>query len=815
MLTDLRYAFRMLLKAPAFSIIAIVALALGIGANTAIFSVVDAVFMRPLPYPHSEQLVLLREKMPLFDTGAVSYPNFLDWRAAQRSLTDLALFRRESMNLSSRGEETPPERIAGAVMSWNLLRITGLKPLLGRDFTEAEDVPHGPKIALINEALWKKRFDGSPKVIGQQLLVDAVPREIVGVLPNEMQMMRAAQVYLPLGDLRSEHDVLQRDSHPGFSAFGRLKPGVTLKQARADLDNIAHELTRRYPASNTGRTINAIELLESVIGDYRQNLHLLLVAVGCVLLIACANVTNLQLARALARGKELAVRAAMGASRWRLMRLMLIESAILGVVGGLAGLLIALWSLDAIHALSPPNVSRFQETRLDFLTLGFATATALLCGILVGIWPAWRISRLVSLSGVLHEAGSRGGSDSGDRQRARGILVVTQVALALVLLAGAGLTIRSFWNSENARLGFEPHGILTMTLALPEARYDSNEKIANFNAQLIERVNALPGAAMAAIGSNVPFDNTEWDSSFHLTGSPPNKPGQEPSAEVNVISPDYFKVLKMPLLRGRGFGREERLKQPRSVVIDDVLANRYFPGRDPIGQHIDDNQTNDENPPPLTIVGVVPHVRPDVPGGKFDRLNLPQMYFSAAQLTTHDENNLLVRVASGDPGALAPAVVRAVQSIDPDQPVASIAAMEKNISESLATRRLTMTLLGAFAALALVLASVGLYGVMALSVTQRTREFGIRLALGAPRRDVFRLALGRGLLLVGIGLALGLLGALGAGRALTSLLYNVGSLDPAALCTAIFALAAVALLACWFPARRATRVDPIVALRYE
>ncbi|MEO6871430.1 MAG: ABC transporter permease [Chthoniobacterales bacterium] len=837
MLTDIRYAIRMLLKAPAFTVIAVVALALGIGANTAIFSVIDAVLMRPLPYPQSDRVILLREKMPLLDSGSVSYPNYLDWRAQNRDFTDLALYRSDAMNLSSHDEATPPERVRGAVTTWNLLRILGVKPIVGRDFTEAEDVAKGPKVALISEALWKNRFAGSPKVIGQQLTVDAVPRQIVGVLPNEMQLMRKAQVYVPLGDLRAEKDILRRDNHPGFSALGRLKPGVTLQQARADLANIARELTRKYPGSNTGRSIHTMPLLESVVGDYRQSLNLLLVAVACVLLIACANVTNLQLARALARGKELAVRAALGASRWRLMRLMLIESAILGIVGSLAGVLIALWSLDAIHALSPPHVARFQETHLDFLTLGFAAAVALFCGMLVGVWPAWRVSRLVSLNVVLHEAGSRGGTDGGDRQRARGILVVTQVALALVLLAGAGLTLRSFWNSENAPLGFEPKGVLTMKLALPEARYNSNEKVKDFYEQLIQRVEVLPGVAAAAIGENVPFDDTEWDSSVHLTGTPPNPPGHKPSAEVNVVSFDYFKVLGMPILRGRNFGPEDRpnnsipfqnfetvrtptpgsseqSKPPRSVIIDDVFASKFFAGENPIGQHIDDNQTNDPNPPPLTIVGVVPHVRPDMPGDDFDRLNLPQMYFCAAQMAVH-ENSLLVRVKSGDPAAFAPAVVRAVQSIDPDQPVSLIATMDKNIAESLAARRLTMTLLGAFAALALVLASVGLYGVMALSVTQRTREFGIRLALGAPRADVFRLALGRGLLLVGIGLGLGLLGALGAGRALTSLLYNVGSLDPAALFTAIIALAGVAILACWFPARRATRVDPMVALRYE
>ena len=410
MLTDLRYAIRMLIKSPAFSIIAIVALALGIGANTAIFSVVEAVLLRPLPYPEPNNLIQLREKMPIFDSGSVAYPNYLDWRAMQRSFTDIALFRRDSMNLSSRDETASPERVEGGVMSWNMMKIVGLKPILGRDFTETEDAPGGPKIALISEGLWRRRFGSSKTVLGQQLTVDAVPRTIVGVLPNEMKIMRSTEVYLPLGDLRAEKNILQRDNHPGFSALARLKSGVTLKQARADLDIIARELTTKFPGSNTGRTVNAQTLLEANVADYRQNLDLLLVAVACVLLIACANVANLQLARALARSKELAVRAAMGASRWRLMRLLLVESLALGLVGGAVGLLIGIWSLDAIHALSPPQSLRFQETRIDFLTLAFTMAVALLCGIIVGVWPAWRVSRLASLSGVLHEAGTRGGS---------------------------------------------------------------------------------------------------------------------------------------------------------------------------------------------------------------------------------------------------------------------------------------------------------------------------------------------------------------------------------------------------------------------
>ncbi len=813
-MTDLRYAIRMLIKSPAFTLIAIVALALGIGANAAIFSVVEAVLLRPLPYPEPDRLILLREKMPIFDSGSVSYPNYLDWRAQQQTFTDLALYRRDAVNLSSPGNASPPERVNSGLMTWNTVRVLGLRPILGRDFSEREDVPGGPKVALISESLWHRRFGGSPKVLGQQLVVDTVPREIVGVLPNDMQLMRTAHVFIPLGDLRKDKFVLQRDNHPGFSALGRLKSAATLEQARADLDTVAGRLTNRYPATNSGRSITAKPLLEATIGEYRSSLNLLLAAVACVLLIACANVANLQLARALSRGKELAVRAAMGASRWRLMRLLLIESTLLGLAGGAAGLLIAVWSIDLIHALSPQQVLRFQQTRLDVSTLLFACSVALFSGVLVGVWPAWRVSRLATLAGDLNEAGSRGGSDSTGRQRARSALVITQVALALILLAGAGLTLKSFWRSENAPLGFEPKGTLVMSLSLPEARYNSSDKRRMFWEQMLERVRAVPGVALAAVGQNIPFDNNEWDSTFHLTGTPPSKPGHEPSAEVNIVSRDYFKLMKMPLLRGRDFTSDDKPYQPHAVIIDESFARRYFPNQDPIGRHIDDNQNEADNAPPLTIIGVVPWVRSDTPGDEFDRLVLPQQYFVVDQVVPTD-NNLLVRTSLANPAALAPALVKAIQSLDPDQPVAAIATMEQNIGDALATRRLTMTLLGAFAALALVLASVGLYGVMAIAVTQRTREFGIRLALGAPRENVFRLALGRGLALVGIGMSLGFLGAIGVGRALTSLLYDVSGLDLAALLTAFAALAIVTLVACWFPARRATRVDPIVALRYE
>jgi putative ABC transport system permease protein len=815
LLSDIRYAFRMMAKQPGFAALAILAFALGIGANTAIFSVVNAVLLRPLPYPHSDRLINLRESTPTFPSGSVSYPNFLDWRASQHTFTDLTLFRRESYNLSSVKGGSAPERIGGARVTANFLKVLDVAPQLGRDFTDADDVPHGAKVALITDKMWRKRFGASREVLGQHLLVDGVSYEIIGVLPSIVRVPRLAEIYIPLGDVRTEPAVLLRDNHPGFGTLGRLKDGVTLQQARADLETIAVALEKKYPDSNSGRRITTQLLLEAFVGQYRQSLYLLLGAVACVLLIACANVANLQLARMLARGKELAVRSALGASGWRLTRQLLTESALLALLGALAGVFLAIWSLDGILALSPASVPRFQETRIDLPALAFTVAVAIMSGVIVGIWPAWRIAKSSSLALALHES-ARGSSDGLNKQRARAGLVITQVALAVVLLAAGGLMLKSFWRAQQAPLGFDPHNILMMTVSLPESRYDKDEKINAFYDRLLAKISSLPSVTAAAIGVNVPFDDNEWDSSFHITGTPSYEHGKEPSAEMNMISPDYFRVLGMPIVRGRAFTTaQDGFEETGAAIIDESLATRYFPNQNPIGKQLDNNQTLKKNPPPLTIVGIVPRTRNDAPGEEnIEKLNFPQIYLPFAQFANTGVT-LLVRVASGDPLSLAPAVKREVESIDPDQPVASVSTMEKNIGASLAARRLTMSLLGAFAGLALVLASVGIYGVMALSTTQRTREMGIRFALGASRADVLRLVLGKGISLIGVGLLAGLLGAFAASRALSSLLYNVGALDAVALIGAIVTLAVVAFLACYLPARRASLVNPIEALRTE
>ena len=818
MLDDVRYAFRLLLKNPSVTIVAIFALALGIGANTAIFSVVNAVLLRPLPYPDAGKLIVLRERSHTFERGAVGYMNWLDWHASQKSFTELTLVRREATNFSLGSGVGSPERLHGLRASSGFLSVMGLKPKIGRDLTAADDIAGAPNVALISENLWRKHFAGSPSVLGRRALINGLEREIIGVFPAELQFGRNPDVLLPLSEIANEPGMRNRDNHQGFWAIGRLKPGVTMSQAMSDLDAIAIDLEKKYPQTNTARRVTMRPLFETTVGDYRASLNLLLASVVCVLLIACANVANLQFARALARYRELAMRAALGASRWVIARQLLIESTLLAVIGAIAGVFLTLWSMDAILALTPPRLPRFHEAKIDMHVLAFTTFAALLAGVLVGVWPAWRISNSKSLSLALHEAGGRSASDGPGRQRMRSGLVITQVALAIVLLAGAGLTLKSFWHAENAPLGFDPHGVVNFEIALPDAKYKTPEQKDAFWTQLLQRVQSISGVQATAVSANSPFDDTEEDSYFHVTGTPPVPPGQEPSAEVSPVSLDYFRVMGMPILRGRNFGPEDTPGEKghsRAIIIDETFAEKYFGGKDPIGQHIDDTETTDKAQPPMTIIGVVPRTRNEAPGEfNTESLHMVEEYLLASQ-APQSANNLHVRTSLRDIAPIVAAVKREVESLDPDQPIGRIMTMDEAIASSLATRRLTMVLLGAFAVLALALASVGLYGVMALTVTQRTRELGIRMALGAERANIFKLVLGQGMSLMAIGIAIGLIGAVAAGRALMSLLYNVGAVDAGAVLIAVFSLLAVALIACCVPARRATRVDPIVALRTE
>ena len=814
MIDDLRYTLRLLVKRPGFTVLIVLVLGLGIGANTAVFSVIDAVLLRPMPYPQSDRLTILREKETEFPFASVSYPDYLDWCAAQHSFTGISLSRRNSYNVSfPSAREVPPERIPGAEVTGNFLQVLGMRPSLGRDFTEAEDTPGGPNVAQISDALWRRRFGADPGVLGQSILADGILRQIVGVLPPEVTFPRAAEIVVPLGDTRKNPDTLNRQNHPGFTALGRLKPGVTLGHAMQEMDAIGAGLEIRYPDTNTGCRPALQAMLNYLVGKYNQSLYLLLGAVGCVLLIACANVANLQLALASGRRKELAVRAALGASRWRLMRQMLTESAVLGLLGGAVALLLALWAVDVITRLSPAGVPRFHEVRLDFAALGFTTAMALVTGLLSGAWPAWQLSGTAAMATALHEANARGGSGGAGQARTRALLVVAQLALTVVLLAGAGLTIKSFRRAQTMPLGFQQDNLLMVSIAPPDTKYPK-EKFAPFLAALLERVRALPGVADASTASNAPFDDTEWDSDFHVTGTPPYKPGQEPHAEINYASTNYFRTMGISLLSGRDFDDRDRPGQGRSVLIDAPLAQAYFPGQDPIGKHLDDNQTRDKNAPPLTIIGIVGHTINEAPSSEQLWTRMPQIHFYAPQMDPTSVM-LAVRVAGGDPMRLVEPIRRAVLEIDPELPIADVNTMRANVALSLAPQRLTVVLLSVFAALALVVASIGLYGVMALSVTQRTRELGIRLALGARRGGVLRLVLGQSARLVGIGLALGLVAALGAGKMLSSIVYGTSAADAEIFGLAALVLGGVGLLASYLPARRATLVDPLVALREE
>jgi len=818
MLDDLRYAVRQLIKNPSFTLIAIFALALGIGANTAIFSVVNAVLLRPLPYPEPDKLILLRETSAIFNNGAVGYMNWLDWHAGQRSFTDIALVRRESVNFSVGAGLGSPERLRGVRASSGFLSVLGLKPKIGRDLSAADDVAGAPNVALISENVWRHDFGASQAILGRRILIDGLQREIIGVFSDQLQFGRKPDVLLPLSEIAKEPWMLKRDYHQGWSGLGRLKPGVTMSQAVSDLNAIAIDLEKKYPQSNAGRRVRLQPLFEATVGDYRASLNLLVAAVVCVLLIACANVANLQFARALARSREIAVRSALGASRWSIARQLLIESTLLAVIGAVAGVLLTVWCMDAILALTPPNVLRFREATIDLRVLAFTTLAAVLAGVLVGVWPAWRISHSNSISLALHESGGRGSSEGLNRQRMRSGLVIMQAALAIVLLAGAGLTLKSFWNEQNAPLGFDPHGVVNFEIALPIGKYKTGEQRNAFWTQLLRRVRSIPGVEAAAISSNSPFDDTENDNYFHVTGTPPVPADQRPTAEITSVSPDYFRVMRMPILRGRGFGSEDlpgEKGHSRSIVIDESFAQKYFAEKGPIGQHIDDNDTLDEHAPPMTVVGVVPRTRNEAPGElNVESLHLVEQYVLASQ-DPQSESQLHIRTDLSDIAPIVAAVKREVEALDPDQPIGHITTMDEAIASSLATRHLTMVLLGAFAVLALVLASVGLYGVMALTVTQRTRELGIRMALGAERTNIFKLVLGQGMTLMAIGIGIGLVGAIATGLALMSLLYNVGAIDIGAVMAAVFSLLIVALIACCVPARRATRVDPIVALRTE
>jgi putative ABC transport system permease protein len=810
LLSQLRYTIRLLLKSPGFTVTTILIMGLAIGANTAIFSLVDAVLLESLPYPDPGRLVALSENSPVYPKISLDYPDYLDWRANQHSFEDITVFRRDSFNLTGNGD---PERVSGAIVTASYFRVLGVRPAIGRTFAESDDRSGGAGVILLSDRFWRNRFAADPKIIGRTLVLNDVSYEVIGIAPPQIMNPENMDVYVPMGRFPDLPTLTDRGRHPGLNCLGRLKPGVSLDAAAAEFRVIGRNLELRYPDTNSKIAVKLAPLLEDVVGQYRMTLYLLLAVVGLVLLIGCANVANLLLGRAIVRQREISLRAALGASRGRLVSQLLFESVVLAVLGGGVGLLLARTSLDAIIALAPHDVGRFEHIHLNGVVLIFIMTVTLGSGLVFGLWPALKTSR-VNPRDSLDAAGGRGTTAGAARQRSQGMLVIGQVALASLLLVASSLLIQSFQELQKVPLGFDRHKLLTIKIKLPSSNYQgeadqtmNTAKMAAFYDALLQRIQGIPGVEVSALGSNAPFNGDNYSRDFGVVGQPEPRLGEEPSAEYESVSPDYFRTLKIQLIRGRTFDAEDRVGKTPVVIIDEKLANRCFPGQDPIGKQLAEDAHKADSVK-YTIVGMVRTVRHDdlASQPKLAELYLPVSQSPELQMT------ILLR-AKDDPQGLVSAVREAVQSIDPNLPVFNIRTMESQLSNELVTQRLSVVLVSLFSILALLLAAVGLYGVLAYSIAQRTREIGIRIALGAESGSILTLVVRQGLIIVGIGLAAGILGSMILTHLIRSLLYGISGTDPIALLTAIGVLGLAAFLACLVPALRAIRIDPMIALR--
>ena len=810
LISHLRYTIRLLLKSPGFTITTVLIMGLAIGANTAIFSLVNAVLLQSLPYPDPGRLIALSETSPLYPSMSMDYPDYLDWRANQHSFEDIALFRRDSFNLTGNGD---PERVTGAFITASYFRVLGVGPTIGRTFAETDDRSGGAGVILLSDRFWRNRFAADPKIIGRTLVLNDVSYEVIGIAPPQIMTPEKMDVYVPIGHYPAASQLTDRGTHPGLRCIGRLKPGVSMQAAAAEFRVIARSLELKYRDTNSNTSTQLVPLLEDAVGQYRMTLYLLLAVVGLVLLIGCANVANLLLGRALVRQREISLRAALGASRGRLVNQLLFESVVLAVLGGALGILLAQTSLDAIVALAPRNVARFEHIHLNGIVLLFTTIVTLGSGLVFGFWPALKTSR-VNLREALEAAGGRGTTAGAVRQRSQGLLVIGQVALASLLLVGSSLLIQSFQALQKVPLGFDQHNLLTVGIKLSSSSYQNEAdqtvntaKMAAFYESLLQRIQSIPGAEATALGTNAPFNGNNYSTDFGVVGQPEPPLGEEPSAEYASVSPDYFRALKIQVVRGRTFDAEDTVGKTPVILIDEKLANRCFPGQDPIGQQLADS-AHQANSVKYTIVGLVRTVRHD---DLASEPKLAELYFPISQ-KPELQMTILIR-AKGDPQGLVSAVRETVQSVDPNLPVFNIRTLESQLSDELVTQRLSVVLVSLFSVLALLLAAVGLYGVLAYSIAQRTREIGIRIALGAESGSILSLVVRQGLIIVGIGLAVGILGSVILTRLIQSLLFGVSGTDPIAVLTAITVLGLAAFLACVLPALRAIRIDPMIALR--
>jgi len=813
---DLRYALRMLVKNPGFTTVAVVTLALGIGANTALFSVVNGVLLRPLPFPEPAQLVQISESKPNFDRGSISYPNYLDWRKDNNTFSSLAVCRPYSFILTGTGDS---EQVRGEFVTSDFFPMLGVNPLIGRTFAPGEDRIGAGPIALISEGFWKRKFGGAEAVLGKPLTLDGKDYTMVGVIPASFHLripsFRESDVYAPIGQW-TNNLLLQRGAGLGIHGIGRLKSGVTLEQARADMNTVTGHLSAVYPDIDKGIGATLVPLRESMVGDVQPLLLVLLGAVGFVLLIACVNVANLLLARSTGRTREFAIRAALGAGQSRVIRQLLTESVLLALAGGGLGLLLASWATQAALGVLPVALPRAEGIRLDARVLIFTAAISLLAGILFGLVPALKTSRM-NLQETLQEGGR---SASGSRHRAHGVLVVVEMALALVLLIGAGLMVRTLARLWSVNPGFDPHNVLTFGLSLsPSMKTASPEATRAAQRSAIQALEAIPGIQAASLSwGAIPMG---WDDEdlFWFEGQP--KPASD--SEMNwalsyVVQEDYLKVMGIPLERGRFFTPQDKEHAPHVIVVDDVFARKFFGDQNPIGKRV----VLDNKGGPAEIVGIVGHVKQWGLDTDDTESLRAQLYFPFMQLPDKavaldwTGSGVLVRF-TGTPSGITDAIRTRLKQMNSEQAVFGVQTMEEIIAQSLAERKFSMIMLSAFAALALVLSGVGIYGVVSYLVGQRTQELGVRMALGAQPRDVLRMVLGQGLKMALAGVAVGLAAALALTRLLAahSMLFGVSATDPLTFLSVAVLLTLVALSACFIPARRATKVDPMAALRHE
>jgi putative ABC transport system permease protein len=806
---DCRYGARSLRKSRAFTAAALATLALGIGANTAIFSVVEAVLLRALPYRNADRVVMLWEnkRMRGRPHNVVNPGNLMDWRDQSASFDEVAAFVDQRYNLTGGGE---PEEIAAQATTPNLFQLLGAQPILGRTLAPGDEVEGRNDVAVISYGLWQRRFGGSPDVVGKTVTLNGEGMTVIGVMPPDFKWFikenslsgKPADLWAPMA-LTEQQRAQRRGRY--LSAVARLKPGVSVEQARSEMDTIASRLEAQYPDVDKGWGVNVVPLREQLAGEIKPALLVLLGAVGFVLLIACVNVANLLMARSAGRRKEMAVRAALGAGRGRIVRQLLTESLLLAVAGGALGLLISRWCVEALVALSPPNLLGEGQVGVNPTVMAFTAAVSVLTGVAFGLAPAIETSRL-NLDATLRESGraNSGGRGAG---RFRSALVVAEVGLALVLLVGAGLMVRSFMRLQAVNPGFDAGNLLTMRVMLPETKYPQAGKQVQFFREAVGRLRALPGVRAAGAVSALPFADLGSATSFTVVGRPAPAAGDKWTTDVRVADEQYFGAMNIPVVAGRAFNEQEAVEDRKVAVVNEAMVRKYFSGEDPLGKRI--VVSMGDKPEPTEIIGVVGDARYASLEGELR----PMVYWTPAQLT-YPSMSLVARTG-GEPEALAAAAVREIQAVDKEQPVSDVRTMESWLADSTARTRFGTLLLGAFACAALVLAAVGIYGVISYSVAQRRNEIGVRMALGAQGSDVLRLVIGQAMKLVLAGVGLGLLGALALTRLMSGLLYGVAATDPATFAVNALLLAAVSLVACYIPARRATRVDPLAALKYE